>query len=41
MFIVEEAPKSMVAESYKTLRTNLQYSSFDVKNKVIVITSAE
>lgn len=41
MFIVEEAPKSIVAESYKTLRTNLQYSSFDIKNKVIVITSAE
>lgn len=41
MFVVEEAPKSIVAESYKTLRTNLQYSSFDVESKVIVITSSD
>lgn len=41
MFVVEDAPKSMVAESYKALRTNLQYSSFDSNNKVIVITSSK
>ncbi|MEW8992876.1 CpsD/CapB family tyrosine-protein kinase [Clostridium sp.] len=41
MFIVEKDTKSIAAESYRTLRTNLQYSSFDEEYKVIVITSAE
>ncbi len=41
MFIVEKDPKSIAAESYRTLRTNLQYSSFDEEYKVIVVTSAE
>lgn len=41
MFIVEKNPKSIVVESYKTLRTNIQYSSFDKKYKVIAITSSE
>ncbi|MDU5109598.1 MAG: CpsD/CapB family tyrosine-protein kinase [Clostridium sp.] len=41
MFIVEKEPKSMVAESYRTLRTNIQYSSFDKEYRVIVVTSAE
>lgn len=41
MFIVEKEPKSIAAESYRTLRTNLQYSSFDEEYKVIVVTSAE
>lgn len=41
MFIVEREPKSIVAESYRTLRTNLQYSSFDKEYKVIVVTSSE
>ncbi|MBU3104473.1 CpsD/CapB family tyrosine-protein kinase [Clostridium gasigenes] len=41
MFIVETKPKSIAAESYRTLRTNLQYSSFDKEYKVIVITSSE
>ena len=41
MFIVETKPKSIAAESYRTLRTNLQYSSFDKEYKVIVVTSAE
>lgn len=39
--IVEREPKSIAAESYRTLRTNLQYSSFDDEYKVIVITSSE
>ena len=41
MFIVEKEPKSIAAESYRTLRTNLQYSSFDKDYKVIVVTSSE
>lgn len=39
--IVEREPKSIAAESYRTLRTNIQYSSFDEDYKVIVITSSE
>lgn len=41
MFVVEEDPKSIAAESYRTMRTNLQYSSFDEEYKVIVVTSSE
>jgi len=41
MFIVEIDPRSIASESYRTLRTNLQYSSFDEEYKVIVVTSAE
>jgi len=41
MFIVEKKPKSISAESYRTLRTNIQYSSFDKEIKVIVVTSSE
>lgn len=41
MFIVEKEPKSIAAESYRTLRTNIQYSSFDKEYKVIVVTSSE
>ncbi len=40
MNIMEEYPVSAIAESYRTLRTNLQYSYFDGNHKVIVITSA-
>lgn len=40
MFIVEDNPKSVVSESYKTLRTNIQYSSFDKEIKTIVVTSS-
>ena len=40
MFVVEDDPRSIIAESYKTLRTNIQYSSFDKKIKSIVITSS-
>jgi capsular exopolysaccharide synthesis family protein len=41
MFIVEKEPKSMAAESYRTLRTNIEYSSFDKEYRVIVVTSSE
>lgn len=40
-FIIEEKPKSIEAEAYRTLRTNIQYSSFDKEIKTIVVTSAE
>lgn len=32
--------KSPIAESYRTLRTNIQFSSFDKKVKTIVVTSS-
>lgn len=41
MFIVEQEPKSIAAESYRTLRTNIQYSSFDKPYQIIVVTSSE
>ena len=41
MFIIEKEPKSIAAESYRTLRTNIQYSSFDKQYKTIVVTSSE
>ena len=41
MFIVEKKPKSIPAENYRVLRTNIQYSSIDKKIKRILITSAE
>ncbi len=40
MFVVEENPRSMEAESYRKLRTNIQYSSIDKEIKSIVITSS-
>lgn len=40
MFIVERKPKSIAAEAYRSLRTNIQYSSFDKKYKTLVVTSA-
>lgn len=40
MFVVEEKPKSVEAESYRTLRTNIQYSHIDKEIKSILITSA-
>lgn len=33
-------PKSPVSEAYRTLRTNVQFSSFDKKVQVMIITSA-
>ena len=41
MFTIKEKTQSVSAEAYRTLRTNIQYSSFDKKVKSIVITSAE
>lgn len=40
-FIAEDKPRSIVAEAYRTLRTNIQYSSFDKEIKTIAVTSAE
>ena len=41
MLIVESKPKSISAEAYRTLRTNIQYSSFDKEIKIIVVTSSD
>ena len=41
MFIVERKPKSIEAEAYRSLRTNIQYSSFDKKYKTLVVTSSK
>lgn len=41
MFVVDKKPKSIAAEAYRSLRTNIQYSSIDEKYKVIVVTSSE
>ena len=38
MFTVEKKPKSIVAEAYRSLKTNIQYSSFDKEYKTIVKT---
>lgn len=40
MLIVEKEPKSIASEAYRTLRTNIQYSSFDKDVKTILITSS-
>lgn len=40
-FVVERKPKSVVSEAYRTLRTNIQYSSFDKQIKTLLVTSAE
>jgi capsular exopolysaccharide synthesis family protein len=40
-FTTEDKSKAIVAEAYKTLRTNIQYSSLCKEIKTIVITSAE
>ena len=41
MFVVEKKPKSIAAEAYITLITNIQYSSFDNEYRTIVVTSSE
>ncbi len=41
MFIVSKDPKSIAAENYRILRTNIQYSSFDNEIKKILVTSSE
>lgn len=40
MLIVEDNPKSIEAESYRTLRTNIEYSSVNSEIKCILVTSA-
>lgn len=40
-FVVEDKPKSVAAEAYRTLRTNIQYSSFDKEIRTIAVTSSE
>jgi capsular exopolysaccharide synthesis family protein len=40
MFVVDEKPRSIEAESYRGLRTNIQYCSIDKEVKSIVVTSA-
>lgn len=35
-----EHPKSVISESYRTLRTNIHFSSFDKRIKTIVVTSS-
>ncbi|MGL5869560.1 CpsD/CapB family tyrosine-protein kinase [Clostridium chrysemydis] len=41
MLIVEAQPKSISAEKYRVLRTNIQYSSIDKEIRRLVVTSAE
>ncbi|MDZ5005604.1 polysaccharide biosynthesis tyrosine autokinase [Clostridium perfringens] len=41
MFLVDKEPKSSAAESYRGLRTSLEYSSIDKELKHIVVTSSE
>jgi capsular exopolysaccharide family len=38
--LVHEEPKSPISEAYRVLRTNIQFSNFDMPLKVIAITSA-
>ena len=40
MFIVDKLPKSITAESYRSLRTNIQYSSIDKHVRTLVVTSS-
>ncbi|MPQ43503.1 CpsD/CapB family tyrosine-protein kinase [Clostridium tarantellae] len=40
MFIVDKNPKSISAEAYRALRTNIKYSSFDKTIQSLVITSS-
>lgn len=41
MFIVGEKPKSIDAEAYRSLRTNIMYSAYDFKMQTILVTSTE
>ena len=41
MFVVEKDPKSIAAETYKVLRTNIEYSSYDRDLKILVVTSSQ
>lgn len=39
MLILEKKPKSITAECYRTLRTNIQFSKFDGELRTILVTS--
>ncbi|MPQ44724.1 CpsD/CapB family tyrosine-protein kinase [Clostridium tarantellae] len=41
MLIVEKEPKSIWAETYKSLRTNLQYLNLEIESKTILVTSSD
>lgn len=38
--ILKKDPKSPISEAYRTLRTNIQFASFDKEVKVILVTSS-
>ncbi|AGK95903.1 CpsD/CapB family tyrosine-protein kinase [Clostridium pasteurianum] len=40
MLIVKDNPKSPISEAYRTLRTNIQFSSFDNNLDTILVTSS-
>jgi capsular exopolysaccharide synthesis family protein len=40
MLIVQDNPKSPISEAYRTLRTNIQFSSFDNELDTILVTSS-
>lgn len=40
MFVMEKAPKSIDAEAYRSLRSNIEYSSFDDEYRAIVVTNS-
>ena len=40
MLIVQDNPKSPISEAYRTLRTNIQFSSFDNELDIILVTSS-
>ena len=40
MFVIENKPQSIQSEEYRSLRTNIQYSSFDKEIKIILVTSS-
>lgn len=40
MSIMEKKPKSLIAESYRSLRSNIAYSSFDGEYQIISVTSS-
>ncbi len=37
--IVDKSPKSMLTESFRAIRTNLQFINNDVKSKIIAVSS--
>ncbi|WP_102399806.1 CpsD/CapB family tyrosine-protein kinase [Haloimpatiens massiliensis] len=40
MLIIEKKPKSVPAEAFRTLRTNIQYASFDKEVRRLLVTSS-